>query len=108
VVEGAIPGTIPGQETQAKKNRPEGRFFYEQITSPKQQPKQPKQQPKQRSKQRQSRLQQRKQQPKRQQQRQRLQQLVQLQELELQRLVLEQQQALLFCCKQPKQQPTGR
>ena len=43
------------------------------------------------------------------QQRQQLEQALQLVLEQLQRLVLEQQQQLLlFCCKQPKQQPTGR
>jgi hypothetical protein len=94
-----------------KKNRPAGRFFYlELITLLEQQQRQPKQQrqqPKQPTKQQQQRPKQpkqRRQQPKRQLQQLRL-ELEQQQELQRLELQLE---LLLFCCKQPKQQPTGR
>jgi hypothetical protein len=102
-----------------KKTGPQAGFFKcSLITWQQRLPKQPKQrskqqqqrpkQPKQRSKrqqQRQQQLEQRRQQLELQEQQQRQRQvLLELQQLEL----LLVQELLLFCCKQPKQQPTGR
>jgi hypothetical protein len=111
--------TAGNADFRTKKNRPAGRFFsIALITWQQRHPKQPKQrskrqqqrpkQPKRRSKQQQQRQQ-------LEQQRQQLELLVQqqrpLQEqvlLELQQLELLVLLLVLFCCKQPKQQPTGR
>jgi hypothetical protein len=114
-----LAAKVRARNSGRKKTGPQAGFFKcSLITWQRQRPKQPKQptkqqqqrpkQPKQRSKRQQQRQQleqRRRQQLELQEQQQRQRQvLLELQQLEL----LLVQELLLFCCKQPKQQPTGR